>query len=135
MKKSRSILAATIALTAVLTACDGSTDAACTEIGCNDGLFVVLRGTPGVEFEIDASTSNGDVRNASCVVDPDGSCQIGFYGFVPEDVTLAVSGVDQQLSVTLEPAYETFQPNGPGCPPICRQATLEINLQPSAQHS
>lgn len=122
--------AACVAIAAALLACDDPTGRPCTEIGCSDGLYVVVQGTPGLEFAVVAATSAGDERTVSCVVDPDGSCLAGFYGFLPDEVTLAVSGGGQQVSVTLEPAYEDVQPNGPGCPPICRQATVEFNLEP-----
>ena len=133
--KGSVIIIVSMAVAASLSACDGSTDLACTEIGCLDGLSVVVRGTPGVEIEIEASEPSGDVRNATCVVLQDGSCRIGFDGFVPEEVTVAVSGGGQHASVTVEPVYETLQPNGPDCPPICRQATVEVDLQLGAQHS
>jgi hypothetical protein len=135
MRRTGLCAAALFAIAAAVAGCDDPTGRVCTEIGCSDGLYVTLRYTPSVELEIVASTSAGDERTASCVVNPNGSCLVGFYGFVPEDVTLAVFGGDQPVSVTLQPAYEDFQPNGPGCPPICRQATVEFNLEASAQRS
>ena len=75
-KRSVFGLAVVAAVATVFTACDGTSDTACTEIGCGDGLYVVV----------------------------------------------------QALSVTLDPTYEDFQPNGPDCPPICWQARAEVDL-------
>ena len=32
-------------------------------------------------------------------------------------------------AVDLSPRFETLQPNGPGCPPTCRQARARVNVQ------
>ena len=121
--------AASVAL--LLSSCDGATDQACTEIGCSDGLFVTLLAAPGGEYTVTATAGTGEVRNGRCVVSQDGSCLVGLPGFVPAEVTLVVSGEGRQVSVTVEPNYEDFQPNGPGCPPVCRQASVEIDLESS----
>ncbi len=121
------VFAASVAL--LLPGCDGATGQVCTEIGCSDGLFVTLRAAPGGEYTLTATAATGEDRNGRCVITSDGSCLVGFPGFLPDEVTLAVSGDGQQASVTLEPDYEQFQPNGPGCPPVCRQASVEIDLE------
>lgn len=121
-------LALAVATAAIFIACDGTSDTACTEIGCGDGLYVVVQATPGAELEIEAAETGGETRTESCVAGLDGSCEVGFHGFTPEEVTLTVTGAEQALSVTLEPTYEDFQPNGPDCPPVCRQARAEVDL-------
>lgn len=128
MVRTRLCGALLLTMAVALAGCDDTTSQACTEIGCSDGLRVTLRQAPGVELQVVASTGAGDERTGTCVVEPDGSCEVRFYDFVPEEVTIAVFGGDQPVSVTLQPAYGELQPNGPGCPPICRQATVELNL-------
>jgi hypothetical protein len=131
-RTSGSGLALAVATAAIFTACDGTSDTACTEIGCGDGLYVVVQATPGAELEIEAVETGGETRTESCVVGLDGSCEVGFNGFTPEEVTLTVTGGEQALSVTLQPTYEDFQPNGPDCPPVCRQARAEVDLTSGA---
>jgi hypothetical protein len=87
-----------------------------------------VQATAGAELEIEAAATGGETRIESCVVGLDGSCEVGFHGFTPEEVTLTVTGDEQARSVTLDPTYEDFRPNGPDCPPICRQARAEVDL-------
>ncbi len=122
-------LAASVVTVAGSTGCDGSVDVACTEIGCSDGLAVVVHGSSGVQYDVEASATGGETRTGSCAIDASGSCLVFFYGFLPDEVTVAVTGGGRQMSVTLQPAYEDVQPNGPDCPPTCRQATVTIDLQ------
>jgi len=135
MGRTRLRAAATLAVAAALLACGDPAGRACTEIGCSDGLYVELQGTPGAALEVVASTLSAEERSAGCIVPPAGSCVVAFDGFVPQEVTLAVLGGDRPVSVTVEPAYEDLQPNGPGCPPICRQATVEVDLEAGSRHS
>jgi len=122
-------LAASVSTAVGSTGCDGSVDVACTEIGCSDGLAVVVHGLLGAQYDVDASATGGETRTGSCVIDASGSCSVFFYGFLPNEVTVTISGGGRQTSVTLQPAYEDVQPNGPDCPPTCRQATVAIDFQ------
>lgn len=122
-------LAASVVTAAGSTGCDGSVDVACTEIGCSDGLAVVVHGQSGAQYDVEASATGGETRTGSCVIDVSGSCSVFFYGFLPDEVTVAVTGAGQQMFSTLQPAYEDVQPNGPDCPPTCRQATIAIDFQ------
>lgn len=135
MKSTRLCAVAFLAVAIVLAGCDEPTGRACTEIGCGDGLSITLQYTPGAALQVVATTVAGDARSGNCVVSSTGSCVVSFFGFEPEELTIAVFGAEQPVSVTLSPAYEEFQPNGPGCPPICRWATVEFNLERSDQHS
>ena len=122
-------LAASVVTVAGSADCDGSVDVACTEIGCSDGLAVVVHGSSGVQYDVEASATGGETRTGSCTIDATGSCSVFFYGFLPDEVTVAATGGGRQMSVTLQPAYEDVQPNGPDCPPTCRQATVALDFQ------
>ena len=116
-----------------LVACDGITGHECTLIGCFDGLRVEIHGPADAEYEVVASGAEGESQTGGCVASSDGTCWVWFHGFHPSEVTLSVTGADQAVSVTLQPAYEVSQPNGPDCGPTCRLATVEIVLEASAQ--
>ena len=118
-----------------LSACDDPIGHDCTLIGCFDGLQVDIRGLADTEYEVVAEGLEGESRTGECVVSSDGTCRVMFVGFYPSEVTLSVTGADQQVSVKLQPAYEESQPNGPDCPPTCRNATVAIDLRPLAQLS
>jgi len=42
-------------------------------------------------------------------------------------VTISREG-DQVASGRFQPEYAETQPNGPGCPPVCRQASARLNV-------
>jgi hypothetical protein len=48
-------LAASVVTAAGSTGCDGSVDVACTEIGCSDGLAVVVHGQSGAPYDVESS--------------------------------------------------------------------------------
>ena len=118
-----------------LLACNDIIGHGCTLIGCYDGLRVEIQGFADTEYEVVASEREGESRTGECVAASDGRCWVWFESYYPSEVTLSVTGVDQQVSVTLQPAYQESQPNGPDCPPTCRLAAVKIDLRPSAQLS
>ncbi len=113
----------------------------CTEIGCSSGLIVRLTGHVPETFTIAAQRPgqppivaicpDGRITvperegDATAMCEPDG---VFFIGFTPEEVEIVVRSGQQGLTTLVEPTYEKVQPNGPGCPPTCRQATVEINI-------
>jgi hypothetical protein len=127
------VLAGFLTATAGLSACDTGTGPACTLIGCSDGLAVAIRGLVGREYDVEVTDPDGETLSGTCVIHPEVACRIQFEGFAPERVIVRVAGGTQEVSVTLEPAYEIFQPNGPDCEPTCRQSTIVIDLRQSAQ--
>lgn len=121
-------MALALLVSGVLGGCDDATGPACTEIGCLDGLRVVVEGSPGTEYQIEASAPDGTSRSGVCTIRPAGTCEVGFDGFHPEEVTLVLTAGDQQFTVGATPDYETLQPNGPDCPPVCEHAVVTVGL-------
>ena len=128
---------------------------ACSEVGCRGGLIVDLRATeliPGdytVEFELDDgealetcgfTVSDDCDGGGTCIptTDCDGRVEVLALGDGQLQVSLfdAEGAVDLVLErdgtvlldETLDPEYETFRPNGPSCPPVCRSATVQLSL-------
>ncbi len=113
------------ALPAVLTSCCGSNDT-CTQIGCDDGLKVVLEGTLPSGVTVEAIAAGGERRTEQCAhVDP---CSVLFEGFHPEEVTVRVTWDGNTEVVTARLNYAESRPNGRCCPPMCRTATMSIVL-------
>lgn len=147
---SRWVLASVAAFGSLLSGC-----LACTEIGCVDQLLVVITPSEGERFAartrwvIETATAT---RAFSCVVQTDeggasqieGGCELpGAFGdptqlsfFVPLDATVTAAGtvsVRAQASggtvvdaMDVPFAVESFQPNGPQCPPTCQRAELAL---------
>lgn len=118
------IAAGALAL-AGLTACSDATGVACTQIGCLDGLRVHVAGPPGSEFAVEVSAAGGEARTGTCTVQRD-QCVV-FFETTAEEMTLRIVGPDGELTRTVKPVYEISRPNGPRCPPICRNATIVID--------
>ena len=97
---------------------------ACTQIGCSDGLGVEIDGfTEEVEIELAAG---GETRTLTCV--PPGPCSHFIPDFMPEEVTMTAFLADREEERTFTPEYRDVRPNGPDCPPVCRQANVRWDL-------
>lgn len=98
----------------------------CTLIGCSSGLTVAIDGPAIGPFTVEAS--DGSVMET--FVCPTGArCERAtFDDFMPETVTVRIIGGADTATTSAEPTYTTLQPNGPGCPPTCRQATVRARL-------
>lgn len=114
-----------IALPAALASCCGFNNA-CTLVGCLDGLWVELEGTPPPGLTVEAIAGDGERRMEQCT-DVD-RCSILFEGFHPEEVTVRVTWDGNTEVVTVRLKYAEFRPNGRCCPPTCRTATVSIVL-------
>lgn len=144
-------LAVGLVLGMALAACGGPPVAGCTEIGCINELAIEV-GLDGVTDGITVVASL-DGRTITCTVpgvddsdgvlggcdDPstalehavDGETRLATLrigGLIEGGpVTVVVSDGSGDLArVTETPEYETSQPNGPGCPPVCRVGTLAV---------
>jgi hypothetical protein len=112
-------------LLALLEGCNWIDPGVCTQIGCLDGLEVVLADPPSQDFSISAVVNGETVQTIEC---PGGTCpQLFFEGLVSEKVTIVVETADDVFEQTFSPAYERVQPNGRGCPPVCYSAEVTMN--------
>jgi hypothetical protein len=160
-------------------ACDSSDDEplACTDVGCSDGVHVVVRpageGWRAGDYTVritagkDSSTCTATLPNASeweletttfeCEDAPgrlvylhatgcdgdgdrDGDGDGGTDGVSCGSLQLQIPGTPSSVRVRIDrsgeslldeswrPKYREFQPNGPGCEPICKQSSLEGTL-------
>ena len=122
----REVLAITLLLVAAFgSACDGVGPTACTLIGCT-GLVVEVTGAPGqTPVTVVVTAPDGSTRSSTCT-STSGSCPVSFPDFTPTSVTIRVSTATQTTEVTTQPMYEVTRPNGPECPPECRNARVTV---------
>ncbi len=97
----------------------------CTKIGCESGLSVVVEGTPPAPYRVEARAAGESPRVRECP-SPQECGQIFFADFLPAEVTVEVIAGAERSSRTVRPQVETVQPNGPDCPPTCRQARVTV---------
>lgn len=102
----------------------GAEPTMCTQIGCSDGLNVELDGfTEDLEVEL---TAGGETRTVTCL--PPGPCRHFIPDFTPAEVTATAFFPDREEERSFEPEYREERPNGPDCPPVCRQASIRWKL-------
>jgi hypothetical protein len=109
-----------------LAACNGPAEQACTMIGCNDGLRVDLDGfAPDEAFTARALVDGAVVATAECA--QGGCADVWLDGVAAPNVTIEIATESGQTwSATFAPEYAEVQPNGPGCPPVCLQAAVQM---------
>ena len=119
----------------------------CTEIGCTDGFFLTLTSADAFVdgnyqlqiLEDGDSVYSCDFGLQSGAID-DADCDVTSQGADMVRVTLPVTDADVSIAVLIDGvqavsgefglAYEDIQPNGPGCEPICSQASAELAVPP-----
>jgi hypothetical protein len=122
---TRGAFAVALLSTACSTPSPAPAQRACTMIGCEDGLAVEIDGTPQGAYRVEARAPGESPRVRECA-SPAACGQIFFAGFLPEEVTVVVTAGDATSSRTVRPQVETVRPNGPDCPPTCRQARVTV---------
>ena len=101
----------------------------CTEIGCDDGLTVIVADAPAGPYSVELVLPGGERRAAEC---PEASrCEAGFFfaGVAAREVAITVTSSAGARTITVRPTYTASRPNGRGCPPLCRQGTVKISLR------
>ena len=116
------VLVGLLALCAAPSGCGSTGPRACTEIGCSDGLTVVLEGASAASFTVTA-TAEGRSEMREC---ESTGCVLFFQDFTPAEVTITYASGDREVVETFSPEYRTSRPNGEGCPPECLQATVTL---------
>lgn len=100
---------------------------ACTMIGCEDGLEVTVEGAPAGPFRVEAALPGSAApRVFECPAAGECGGRAFFAGFTPDSVIVRVIVAGDTTTRALRPQYRTAQPNGSGCPPVCRQATVRV---------
>jgi hypothetical protein len=110
------------------TGCDPFGTGWCTEIGCWDQVTVELEGPLAGSFAV---TAIGDGEQP-VVIDcsPTEPCgrRLVLAGFAPASLTVTYTDSAGSLVETFTPDYDRSRPNGPDCPPECRQATVLLRV-------
>ena len=107
-------------------------DKVCTLIGCNSGLTVHLNAKPAGTYKVEVfalSPNQQPVYVYEC--SNAASCQqdIFFASLIADHPFVRVTtstGTKTTEVVTVN--YVTSRPNGPGCDPECRQATVNVDI-------
>jgi hypothetical protein len=99
----------------------------CTLIGCDDGLSVRFSRPPAGAFRLEATVPSDPTVQAIDCTDAS-TCLLMFPDLVAEQVTLRLITAQGTVTQQVQPRYEDVYPNGRGCGPACRQATVTFQL-------
>lgn len=104
---------------------------ACTMIGCDNGWAVEVVGGAALPATYTMRVLVDGAVVASVQCSPEQPCgeRVFLPGVTAEEAELEIVGGDVPLRWTVRPAYDIVQPNGPNCPPTCRQARVQVRLE------
>lgn len=106
------------------TGCHGD----CTLIGCYSGLAIRFATPPTAPFHVEAASPDSGPRSYDCSNNTGCRAEPNITGYVPQTVTLTVTYQGRSTTTTVRPLYQESAPNGKGCSPTCRQATVTLPL-------
>jgi hypothetical protein len=122
---------ATVGIVALVAACAGveqepepEPQQICTLIGCNDGLSVQVTSAVTQSITVTVRANNQVLRTFRC--DPGNPCASFIENQMPASVSVTVEAPGGTVNRAYTPEYRTARPNGPNCPPACRQATITV---------
>ncbi len=117
----------------LLAGCSESTGIECTGIGCASGLQVNFDRVPPSGTVVILQFDSSEVRwEVECGTDANCSNGLFFPGLVVDYVALRLVTAEGEILHELRPEYEVSHPNGPDCPPTCRNATVTVALPTDA---
>jgi hypothetical protein len=120
---------------ALLVACGGNAEeadspqpvqVACTMIGCSSGVRVLIEGSAPERYTVHVNASGRTLRTMECTAG--NACDIFIENETPTEVVVRIVWGDRDREWTVNPTYRDVQPNGPACPPTCRQGTIAITI-------
>lgn len=101
---------------------------ACTLIGCQNGLTVQLSATPATPFRVELRVTSPTAQPAyvySCSSPATCTQGVFFPDFSGEHAFVTVvTDAGTRTTEISRIEYRVSRPNGPNCPPECRQATV-----------
>ena len=128
MRGMRGIFGLGVFLGIAVTSCDLFGPRACTLAGCYDMLIVELQGTMADEFTVMAEAVGEEPRVMECSPAAPCGSTVFFEDFAPTQVRITYASAGGSTERTFNPTYPVTRPNGPDCPPECRQATVQFQV-------
>ena len=116
-----------VAAIVLVSACSSNeAEVACTMIGCENGLSIEVNGTLPFPYKVHVRAGGETLHSFDCAANE--PCTAFVANHTPREVTIAVETPQGEVSNTYVPEYRTSRPNGPNCPPECRQARIQVNV-------
>lgn len=122
----RRIVVWALVLVAACVGANQEPERVCTLIGCNNGLAVEVSSSLQQSLTVTVQAGAQVLHTFQC--DAGQPCRAFVDNQTPEEVTVHVQTAQGTVSKTYRPEYKLNRPNGPDCPPECRQATVTVNI-------
>ncbi len=104
----------------------------CTLIGCNSGLTVHLSAKPTGAYKVEVFAVSPNQQPAyvyECSTASNCQQDIFFAGLIVSHPFVRITTSTGTKTVEIATMnYVTSRPNGPGCDPECRQATVNVDI-------
>jgi hypothetical protein len=100
---------------------------ACTLVGCQPGLSIDVRGDRGGDINVKIVAADGQMRSFDCDSDT-ATCSATFEDYTPENVSVTVTKKESNVIRSYSLKYNNVRPNGEDCPPVCKQAHIDLVL-------
>lgn len=126
MKIAASVAIVTLSWVAACAAPETPPVQACTMIGCSDGLAVEVNSNVQQAITVNVRTGNTVIHTFRCEAGQ--PCRAFVEQQTPAEVTIVIDAPSGRVARSYQPEYRINKPNGPDCPPDCRQATVNVNL-------
>lgn len=119
----------TVAVTAALAGCVDSIAPVCTQIGCESGVRIELAEPlpEGATVTLASDRPGGVAVSFQCTAASPCESPLFARDFTPESLTVRIQGGGIDYSESFIPTYTASRPNGPNCPPECRNATIVVD--------
>ena len=118
---------ASLFLVVVLFGCNAPPEpVACTMIGCSNGLSIRVNGTLTSNYTVTVSANNQVIGTFNCTAGQ--QCMNFIENQTPATISVVIQGAGQKITRAYQPEYQNSRPNGPDCPPQCRQATVVVSV-------
>ncbi|MCU0622947.1 MAG: hypothetical protein MUF53_03670 [Gemmatimonadaceae bacterium] len=124
-------------LLALVASCQSSSEPGrvCTEIGCNSGLRIDLSSAlpEGSRLEVFEVATPTQIRTVPCTASQRCEQFVFLVDYQPTG-PIQIRIVTPTRTVTgsaITPVFQTTTPNGPDCPPSCRQARVNAPVAPA----
>lgn len=119
----------TIVLGAGVTGCASANNQAgtCGLTSCEPGLSIEVRGDRGGDITVKIVAADGQMRSFECFADAS-TCTATFADYTPENVSVTVTKKESNVIRSYNLRYDNVRPNGNDCPPVCKQAHIDLVL-------
>ena len=99
---------------------------ACTMIGCSNGLSIRVNSTQTSNYSVTVSANNQVIGRFDCTAGQ--QCMNFIENQTPDSISVVIQSSGGTVTRSYRPEYQNNRPNGPNCPPECKQATVIVTV-------